>query len=96
MLATKNVRAQILEAKQCVETKLYSPNLCLGKSIVVVVWFVCQVLHVVVRNAPLISLDTVTVMEDDRKLYEINQHFRLTHGRSFIVQLQFFLNHLRA
>ena len=89
MLATKNVRAQILEAKQCVETKLYSPNLCLGKSIVVVVWFVCQDLHV--RNAPLISLDTVTVMEDDRKLYEINQHFRLTHGRSFIVQLQFFI-----
>ena len=65
MLATKNVRAQILEAKQCVETKLYSPNLCLGKSIVVVVWFVCQVLHVVVRNPPSISLDTVTVMEDD-------------------------------
>ena len=29
-------------------------------------------------------------MEDDWKLYEINQHFGLTHGRSFIVQLQFF------
>ena len=71
MRATKNVHAQILEAKQCVETKLYSPNLCLGKTIVVLVWFVCQVLHVVVRNPPLISLDTVTVMEDDRKLYEI-------------------------
>ena len=36
------------------ETKLYSPNLCLGKSSFVVVWFVCQV-HVVVWNPLLIS-----------------------------------------